>query len=295
MITKEQLARVIERNENLAEGIALYEIEVECKQIQSESLNEDHLNEMLSNYMSRKIETYGNMDSWYQRANTQYRIHFEKYAQNGNKKTERIDFVATCLIEAIDFDFKDKKEAQNQVNLLKELESIEDIVYQTRLAEIQSRSIRNVLRQYAKEIELNASYKLSKTKMKSLQWLDIHQVGLNELHKGLIENGSIICKLPKFKKIFSGVIDYEKVKWLDTPSSLIYILQSLVDSGIIKVNYFKWKQLQFCFDYKSINHKEVANQIKNGTTSISNKNSIDIIIRSVSDKISTSPSPSRVK
>jgi hypothetical protein len=115
--------------------------------------------------------------------------------------------------------------------------------------------------------------------IKSLRWSSADYSELNQIHKSLKDNGYINCDLTYFKRSFSGIKDFEKIKWLQADYSLIYFYGRLIDRNKVIKPSKKWMKFKEVFEYSGSSAASLYSQCKNETKNLPDKLFFDTLIK----------------
>jgi len=129
-------------------------------------------------------------------------------------------------------------------------------------------------------LDEDKSFKPSK-KVKSMDWINLKKDSslLDDIHKSLLQDGYIDCKLKDFKKVFSNTTDYSRIQWFGRDVQLIYFQELLENKKLIKLPYNRWQQLRSCFKYDSKNERSILNQVNNDSIRIYQKEYFDNLVK----------------
>lgn len=139
-----------------AEELAITTLEISLKQdffdIESKKINDKTHKELLKNYYSNIISNYLNIRNLYKASNEQF-YFLNNEAENQLTEDDRIDFIATVLCGYL---VESNKEDSNieDVNLLEifnQLKNIDELIYETKLAELKYNAIKKLIEKFESE------------------------------------------------------------------------------------------------------------------------------------------------
>ena len=113
----------------------------------------------------------------------------------------------------------------------------------------------------------------------SLKWNSADHSELNHIHKELKENGYLNCDLRSFKRLFLGNVDFDKITWLKTDSSLIYFYGKLIETNKIQSPSNKWVKFKQIFEYSGSSASSLYSQYNNEIKNLPDKSFLDSLFK----------------
>lgn len=139
-----------------AEELANSTFEISIKQdlfdIENKKVNDETHKELLKNYYSRILSDYLNIRNLYKASNEQF--HFlNNEAENQLTEDDRIDFIATVLCGyLVEGNQEDSNiEESDLIEIFNQLKNIEELIYDTKLAELKFNTIKKLADEIEKE------------------------------------------------------------------------------------------------------------------------------------------------
>lgn len=152
MITKKYFTDAIEAGEERALEVVNTVFKMEISRIEQEALDEDHLKNLISQYMSKSINSSSQQMNYYKSSYEAY-IDLLKLTSLEETKKDRIDFIATMLLSY--YESKDY-EPEERYCFLNELKNLENIVFETTLSRLKSKGFKSWLKSIETHSDLTA-------------------------------------------------------------------------------------------------------------------------------------------
>ncbi len=162
-MTKREIINKISQGESKAKELVVISVKQELYQIEDDQLSKEHYTILLSHYFSSIISEFNNLNNYYKASFQQFEF-LNRESKNKLINKDRVDFIATILKSYLDWITNDDDELLIKNEAVKQIENIEEIVFETYLLKLKSEWVKNTLRNlkpsYKKEtVEKNLSLK----------------------------------------------------------------------------------------------------------------------------------------
>ncbi|SOS49090.1 hypothetical protein TNO021_430098 [Tenacibaculum dicentrarchi] len=170
-IAKKQFIKKIKEAEIFAKKTKKITIKQDLFELKNKMINDNHYTLLLNEYHTNNIKSYNNITNLYKVLNKQFYYLYSK-TKKELTDNDRFDFIATILLDYLDKKPDTIKKLKEREEALNQLKDIDNIVYETYLAELKN--------EYSKKYLNKIQTKKEPQKIK----LSIKQVALKYIYEG---------------------------------------------------------------------------------------------------------------
>ncbi|MBE7689453.1 hypothetical protein [Tenacibaculum piscium] len=182
------LINQIEEAEALAKETEKIAIEQDLFSLKNKMLNDNHYTLLLNEYHTNNINSYNNIENIYKASKEQF--YFLQSKTKNTSNSYRLDFIAMNLLRYLNWKPNTEDGFKNQLNVIRQIKDIDNIVYETYLAELKN--------DYSKK------YLLNEIQTKKEPQQEKKELQLNEI---------LTCESVEAEKIVNGIkTKYKNIK-----------------------------------------------------------------------------------